>query len=210
MRRCFCSKFCNFGTIFAAAFFMLKHAYIAWHETNNMPTSSATSLIVIRRLSKIISFTASMFSSLVEVLGRKGWPSSFTYSRPSLNRLYQNWICVLLLVYSPNATVNISNVLARFILFFTQNLIQFFEPFFRIVRNRKAHQKYDDTIFLSVTNTLIIQNGWHCQHYLTNMCTNITEKKWALNICNPRNFKITIIYWSHLVHVCFTVLCLLT
>ena len=45
---------------------------IAWHEPNDMPTSSATSLIVIRRLSKIIFFTASMLSSVVDVLGRSG------------------------------------------------------------------------------------------------------------------------------------------
>ena len=31
---------------------------IAWHQPNDMPTSSATSLTVIRRLSKIIFFTA--------------------------------------------------------------------------------------------------------------------------------------------------------
>ena len=35
---------------------------IAWHELNDMSTASATSLIVIRRLSKIILFTALMFS----------------------------------------------------------------------------------------------------------------------------------------------------
>ena len=38
---------------------------IAYHESNAVPTSSATSLIVIQRLSKIIFFTASMFSLVV-------------------------------------------------------------------------------------------------------------------------------------------------
>ena len=48
MRRCFCSKFSNFGTIFAAARFMPKTSVkITWHEPNNMPPSAAVSLIVI-------------------------------------------------------------------------------------------------------------------------------------------------------------------
>ena len=47
MRRCLPSKFSNFGTIFAAARFMPKITIkIAWHDTNNMPTSETTSLIV--------------------------------------------------------------------------------------------------------------------------------------------------------------------
>ena len=52
-----------------------------------MPTSSGTCLIVIRRLSKTIFFTSSMFSSIVDVLGRPGRKSSLTSSRPSINRL---------------------------------------------------------------------------------------------------------------------------
>ena len=56
-RHCFCSKFSNFGKIFAASRFMSKTSLkIAWHEPNDMPTSSATSLTVIRRLSKINVF----------------------------------------------------------------------------------------------------------------------------------------------------------
>ena len=48
-RLCVCSKFSNFGTIFAAARFMPKTSVkFAWHEPNDMPTSSTTSLIVIR------------------------------------------------------------------------------------------------------------------------------------------------------------------
>ena len=91
-KRCFCSKFSNFGTIFAAARFMPKTSVkIAWHEPNEIPTLSATSLIVIRLLSKNIYFIA----------------LSLTSSRASLNRLYHNWTCVLLIVDSPNATVTI-------------------------------------------------------------------------------------------------------
>ena len=45
--RCFCSKLGNFGTIFAATRFMPKTSVkMAWHEPNDMRTSSATSLIV--------------------------------------------------------------------------------------------------------------------------------------------------------------------
>ena len=71
MRRCFSLKFNNFGIIFAAARYMPQTSVkIAWHEPNDMPTALASSLIVIRRLFKIIYFTASIFSSVVEVLGR--------------------------------------------------------------------------------------------------------------------------------------------
>ena len=66
--RWFYSKFSSFGTICAAARFMPKTSVkIAWHKPNDMPTSSATSLIVIRRLFKIISFTASMFSLVYDI-----------------------------------------------------------------------------------------------------------------------------------------------
>ena len=80
----FCSKFSNFETIFATS------VKIAWHEPNDMSTSSATSLIVFRQLSKSIFFTYSMFSLVVDVFGRPGRSSSLTDSRPSLNWLYHN------------------------------------------------------------------------------------------------------------------------
>ena len=51
--------------------------------------------------------------------------TNMTSSRPSLNRLCHNWTCVLLIVDSPNVTVNILNVFAHLILFFTQNLTYF-------------------------------------------------------------------------------------
>ena len=55
MRSCLYSKFCNFGTIFTAAGFIPRtHIKIAWHKPNDISTSSATSLIVIPWLSKII------------------------------------------------------------------------------------------------------------------------------------------------------------
>ena len=45
MRRCFCEKFSNFGTIFAATRFMPKRfVKITWHRPNDMTTPSATSL----------------------------------------------------------------------------------------------------------------------------------------------------------------------
>ena len=56
--------------------------------------------LLIRRLCKIIFFNASMFSSLVGVLG---WPvlaTSLTSSRPSLNLLCHNSTCVLLIVHT--------------------------------------------------------------------------------------------------------------
>ena len=87
-------------------------------------------------------------------------------SASSLNRLYRNWTCVLLIEDSPNAVVNISNVFEHLISVFctklnTTFLIHFFEY---IVKNRiKEHTKTRLT-FLSVKNKLTIQNGWHYQH----------------------------------------------
>ena len=104
---CFCSKFSNFGTFFTAACFIPKTSVkIVWHEPNYMPTSSATYLIEIRQLSKIIFFTASMFSWVVDVLKRPGRALSLISSRPSLNRLlYHKWICILIIVEMPNANI---------------------------------------------------------------------------------------------------------
>ena len=101
---------CPCKVVFAQSFAILSQSWlmpkisvkIACHEPKNIPISSVTSLIVIRRLSKIIFFTAFMFSSIIDVLGRPGQVSSLTSSRPSLNRLYHNWTCVLLIVLVPN------------------------------------------------------------------------------------------------------------
>ena len=118
----FCSKFSNFGTIFAATRFMPKTSVkIAWHELNDMPTSSATS--------RFDDYPKS-FSSLLQCLHRLLMCSgdqdehlSLASSRPSLNRLYHNWTYVLLRVDSPNVTINISNVFAHLIAFFIQNFL---------------------------------------------------------------------------------------
>ena len=82
MRQCFAFlQFCNFGTNFAASYFMPKTSV-----KPVLPTSSATSLIVIRRCFKIIFFTASMFSSIADVLGRLGrLTSSLKPVIPQLN-----------------------------------------------------------------------------------------------------------------------------
>ena len=89
MRCCFCAQF-------SARLMPKTVVKIAWHEPNDMPASSVSSLTVTRRLSKIISFTDSVFLSFVNVLGRPGQASPLTSSRPSLIQLYHNWICVLL------------------------------------------------------------------------------------------------------------------
>ena len=89
IRRCFCSKFNNFGTNFVATRFIPKtFEKIAWQDPIDMPTFSGTSLIVIQRSFITISFTFFTFSSVVDVLGRPGRSSSSTSSRPSWKRLY--------------------------------------------------------------------------------------------------------------------------
>ena len=93
----FCSKFGNLGTIFAAIRSVFKTSVkIAWHDSNDMQTSSATSLIVVGWLFKIIYFTALMFSSVVDLLEWAGRASSVTSSWPSSSRLYHNRTYVLL------------------------------------------------------------------------------------------------------------------
>ena len=82
----------SFNVIGIHPWFVAIHPWFVWANLDHrwtsspspercpatLPTSSATSLIVIRLLSKIIFFTASMW-----------WASLFTFFRPSLNRLYQ-------------------------------------------------------------------------------------------------------------------------
>ena len=73
-------KRCPFYAVFALNLAILKQYSLphvsclktsvktSCHKPNDMPTLSATSLTVIQRLSKIISFTATMFPSVVDVL----------------------------------------------------------------------------------------------------------------------------------------------
>ena len=160
MRCCFCSKFSNLGTIFAAARFMpTTSVENTWHEPNDMPTSSATSLIVIRWLSKIILFVASMFSSVVDVLGRKGkWHRHW-----HLLGLPQTEYTTIDLVFcSAKSHSRHFKCLCTFIfIFLHKTLYGFFDPFFRIVKIEE-HTKTRLT-FLSPKNNLIIRNGWYCQ-----------------------------------------------
>ena len=145
--------------------------------------SPMASRIVIRRLSNIICFSASMFSSVVDVLGRPRWASSLTSSLiPELNCSAYSRLA--------NTTVIISNVLTHFISFFTQILIQvLWSILYRIVKNRRAQNR--------VTNLFISQKQtnkpkWFIlSTYITDMCTNITVKIRKLNIRNSQNLKIT-------------------
>ena len=148
-----------------------------------MLTSLAMCLTVIRRLSKIILFTVSIFSRIVDVQGQLGRASSLTSSRPSLNRWYHNWTYVLLIVHQPNSTVNISNILANLISFFTQNLIQsYLQSALKHDYTFICQKQTDKPIWLILSI------------YISNMCTNITEKRRKLSIRNPINFTITVIF----------------
>ena len=124
IRCCFWSKLSNFGANLAVTRIMPKSFKIEWHEPIDMFRSSASSLSVIRRLTNTIFFTSSMFSSVVDVVGRPTCSSSFTPSRPPENILY-NWYTLLRCkVASPYVTVNIRNASPNLILFSKQNFIQ--------------------------------------------------------------------------------------
>ena len=136
---------------------------IACYESNASIISNLS-----QRLSKIIFFTASMFSQVVDVLRLPERALSLTSSRLSLNRLYHNWTGVLLIVF-----------------------LWFFDPFFRIVKNTTnlfiCQEQTDNSKWLMLST------------YITDTCTNITEKMRKSNRCNSYNFKITVIFWSQLI-----------
>ena len=117
-----------------------------------------------------------MFLTVVDVLGWPGRASSLTFSRPSLYRLYHNWTCVLLIVDSPNATVNISNVFAHIISLFTQNLLVSLVHFLNKKKTRRVHQ--------STTNLLICQQQTDNLKWLILSITNgtyVSQEIWQLH-----------------------------
>ena len=147
-----------------------------------MPTSSAISLIVIRLLCKIIFLSASMFSVITipmwypaMLLTCSGDQKEQRHCRllglPCF-RLCDNWTCILLTVDSPNTTVNISNVLAHLISFFTQNLIQLIQ----------AHLNMTKLYNLSKTNwpfkVVDIINIYNRHVYELNRKENVTYEIW--------------------------------
>ena len=143
MRRVLWSKFSNYGTNFAATRFRpIMSEKIAWHEPTDMPTSSATSLILIRRFSIIIFFTAPVFSLAVYVLSHPGRASSFTSSRSSVKRLYHLLTFFLLTVHSPYAHFNISRVFEHIVPFFIQNLMHILWSIFFDSRKSPTHEKH--------------------------------------------------------------------
>ena len=81
--------FLKLETNFTATRFMLKtFEWISWYEQIYMPTSSATSLIVIRRsFITILLFTFSHFSTYLTV---------FDVSQLSWKSLYHSWTHILL------------------------------------------------------------------------------------------------------------------
>ena len=138
MRRCFCSIFNNFGPILAFHALNIRKNCLAWAERyaniiSNLFNSDSTI---------IQSYFLHCFNVFISCWRAEA--ISTTSSRPSLNRLYHNWTCVLLIVDFPNTTVNISNALA-------QNLIQFL---WSIVSNSKNWSaEHDWPFYLSKTKT---------------------------------------------------------
>ena len=126
----------------------------------------ATTLAVIRRLCKII-FTASIFLSVVD----DNRSLSLISYRISLNRLYHNWTCVLLIVDSPNAIVNIADVLEHLIYFFTQNLVQLFFLFFFFILILWLTSPHFNK-FLVLSNFNFIRHSIYLAFFLTNCDVN--------------------------------------
>ena len=114
---------------------------IEWHEPIDMPTSSETSLKVIRRFSITIFFTASVFSLVVDVLGR---PGERRHS-PLLDLLWR--ACTLVNIFwltghSPYVTFNILSIFEHLIPSFTQNLMHILWSIFFDGRKSPTHAKH--------------------------------------------------------------------
>ena len=105
-----------FRTIFATARFMPEISVkIAWHKPNDMPTLSATPLIVLRRLCKIIFFTASMLSTIVDVIDIFS-----AFLKPVIPQLIHAYnilkYCLARAKWYANIISNISNILEQYLL----------------------------------------------------------------------------------------------
>ena len=120
-------------------------------------------LIMIRRFSITIFFTASMFSLVVDVLGCPGWASSFTSSRTFCEELIS--LLNTFLTYSTLTICHfhISSIFEHLIPFFTQNLMHilwfiFFDsrksPTYANTSNKKCY----------IAENVNIHSGQVCQH----------------------------------------------
>ena len=136
-----------------------------------------------------------MFSSVVDVFGRPERASSLKSSLPSLNRLYHNWTGVQLLVDSPNKrySQHFKSVCTFGLIFYT------FDPFFRIEKNRRAHQNTTN-FFICQKQTdnpkwLILASSTH----IIDMCTYITEERRENRTHVTHDIRKRLL-WAHLVH----------
>ena len=151
-----------------------------------MPISSANSLIVIQRLSKIISFTASMFSSVVKMLERPGPTSPLTSSRSSLNRLYYNSTCVWLIVGSANVIVNISNIFVSARKCMKSLFESMFEDYLMQILTATVPQMFHPL------SSILAYAFEHFCRYLTNKCFYCTIQcvNWSALVCIDMSFNI--------------------
>ena len=117
---------------------------------NDMPTSSANSLTVQNHF----LYCLYVFIGCWRARATRTSIVTDIFSAFLKTGYTTNWTCVLLIVDSPNATVNISNILVHLNSFFTQNLKQFLWSIFSNSKKSKCILK----------NKLTIQNDWYCQH----------------------------------------------
>ena len=107
----FWSSVNTWGTNFEATRCTLSFSVrIAWHDPKLRPTSSAISLMVKWRFWKIKSWTASMWTSSVDVEVRPLQGSSSINVLPVLKWLYHSKHCVRLIHSSPKACWSIFHV----------------------------------------------------------------------------------------------------
>ena len=143
-------------------------------------------LIVIQQLSKFSVFTASMFSPVVEVLGRPEWASSLKFSRQSLNWLRLN----LYSVHNRVTKRHSQHFKCPCLHFFTQKLIQFLWAIFFNIKKSKSTIKHNSPLYLSETN-------WQSKMVdIVNICSrHMCQHNRKSNTCISRNMKITVIFF---------------
>ena len=149
---------CSCDVVFTQHWAILEQSSCRTFRAYNMRKNCLRYANIISNLSNSDSRIIKSFSSLLHCFhrlltcsGDQDEPRHLHLFGLPLNHWYHNWTCVLLILDSPNVTVNISNILAYLLLFFIWNLIQ------------KSTLKTRPT-FLSVKNKVTIQNGWYWQH----------------------------------------------
>ena len=170
---------------------------IAWHEPTDMPTSSATSLIVIRRFSITIFLLLQCFHWLLTCWAVQGERRH----SPLLDLLwracttYKHFFDLQYTHRMPFSTLQV--FLSTWFHFSHKIWCIFFDPLFSTAENRQ-HTQNTSNLYAShkQTKNAILLNLWT---YFWEKCANIGKKNRKSHVHSPRNLKIHLIFLTDLV-----------